>query len=249
MSSVAAFPVRRRDDGPRHRSGAAAPVRSDPARGIRPSQRSTMCASPKRRNGPIQRPVDPAYIWGAALEEWSRARPDLRIINLETSITRSEDFDDKGINYRMSPENAECLAAAGIDCCVLANNHVLDWGRDGLTRNAWRRCSASRSRPPAPAAIWPKPARPAILPIAGKGRVLVFSFALADSGMPRSWAAKPDAAGVSFLADLSEASADHVCERDRAGTPARRCRRRLAALGPQLGLRHPRRANALCPCA
>ena len=32
----------------------------------------------------------------------------------------------------MSSENAHCLAAAGIDCCVLANNHVLDWGRAGL---------------------------------------------------------------------------------------------------------------------
>ena len=40
-------------------------------------------------NGPIQRPVNPAYIWGAAIEEWSRAKPDARIVNLETSITRS----------------------------------------------------------------------------------------------------------------------------------------------------------------
>jgi hypothetical protein len=36
------------------------------------------------------------------------------------------------INYRMSPENAPCLTAAGLDCCVLANNHVLDWGPAGL---------------------------------------------------------------------------------------------------------------------
>ena len=32
----------------------------------------------------------------------------------------------------MSPQNAACLCAAGIDCCVLANNHVLDWGPAGL---------------------------------------------------------------------------------------------------------------------
>jgi hypothetical protein len=38
----------------------------------------------------------------------------------------------KGISYRMSPENAGCLAAAGVDCCVLGNNHMLDWGRAGL---------------------------------------------------------------------------------------------------------------------
>ena len=52
-------------------------------------------------NGPVKRPVAPAYVWGVALDELKQARPDARIINLETSITRSEDFDPKGINYRM----------------------------------------------------------------------------------------------------------------------------------------------------
>ena len=84
-------------------------------------------------NGPIPRHADPWYVWGAALDEWSRAQPDGRIINLETSVTRSDDYIPKGINYRVSPDNAECLAAAAIDCCVLANNHVLDWGRAGLS--------------------------------------------------------------------------------------------------------------------
>ena len=83
-------------------------------------------------NGAIPRPVVPSYIWGAALDELNRTQPDARIINLETAITRSEDFAPKGINYRISPENADCLTAAAIDCCVLANNHVLDWGRMGL---------------------------------------------------------------------------------------------------------------------
>jgi poly-gamma-glutamate capsule biosynthesis protein CapA/YwtB (metallophosphatase superfamily) len=43
-------------------------------------------------NGPIHRPVGPSYVWGAALEELLRLRPDARIINLETSITRSTDY-------------------------------------------------------------------------------------------------------------------------------------------------------------
>src|ERR1700740_2702252 len=74
-------------------------------------------------NGPVPRSVDAAYVWGAALDEFNRMRPDARIINLETSITRSEDYVPKGINYRMSPENAECLKAAAIDCCVLGKHH------------------------------------------------------------------------------------------------------------------------------
>ena len=28
----------------------------------------------------------------------------------------------------MHPQNIPCLSAAQIDCCILANNHVLDWG-------------------------------------------------------------------------------------------------------------------------
>ena len=79
----------------------------------------------EQRNGPIPRPVDPAYIWSAALEEWARAKPDLRVVNLETSVTRSEDYADKGINYRMSPENAACLAAADIDCCASVSSSLL----------------------------------------------------------------------------------------------------------------------------
>jgi poly-gamma-glutamate capsule biosynthesis protein CapA/YwtB (metallophosphatase superfamily) len=47
-------------------------------------------------------------------------------------VTTSEARAPKGINYRMHPANVGCLTAARIDCCVLANNHVLDWGSAGL---------------------------------------------------------------------------------------------------------------------
>ncbi len=84
-------------------------------------------------NGPIPRPVDFAYVWGDALAELERVAPDVRIINLETAVTKSDDCGhNKGINYRMHPENIPCITAAKIDCCVLANNHVLDWGYEGL---------------------------------------------------------------------------------------------------------------------
>jgi len=163
-------------------------------------------------HGPIARPVDDRYVWGAALEELRRARPDARIINLETSITRSDDYESKGINYRMSPENARTLVAAGIDCCVLANNHVLDWGHAGLLETLTtlqhlqiKSAGAGRDIDEASA--------PAILPLANKGRVLVYSLASPTSGTPRHWAARPDAAGVNFLADLSEATTARVVDR------------------------------------
>lgn len=162
-------------------------------------------------NGSISRPVTPSYVWGAALDELNRKQPDVRIINLETTITRNEDFAPKGINYRTSPENAGCLIAAAIDCCALANNHVLDWGRQGLfdtlmTLEHLHIKSAGAGRNLVEASA------PAILHIAGKGRVLVFSFAAVTSGTPRSWAASQDAAGVNLLTDLSETTAMRICD-------------------------------------
>jgi poly-gamma-glutamate capsule biosynthesis protein CapA/YwtB (metallophosphatase superfamily) len=156
-------------------------------------------------HGKIPRPVALSYIWGSALAELERERPDLRIVNLETSITRSETFAPKGINYRMSPENAGCLRAAGIDCCTLANNHTLDWGEAGLletldtleglgikTAGAGRNCSEA----------WAL----AALDILSKSRVLVLSCASVTSGVPVGWAATRDAPGVALLPDMTERS-------------------------------------------
>jgi len=87
----------------------------------------------ERASGPIERPVTPEYIWGDALAELERVRPDARIVNLETAVTTAEDaWPGKAVHYRMHSANVSCLTAARIDCCVLANNHVLDWGYDGL---------------------------------------------------------------------------------------------------------------------
>ena len=73
----------------------------------------------ERASGPIPRRVDPAYMWGDALAELERVAPDARIVNLETSITRSSEHPaPKGINYRMHPANVGCLTAARIDVCA-----------------------------------------------------------------------------------------------------------------------------------
>ncbi len=160
-------------------------------------------------NGPISRPQQPSYPWGAALDEWNRAEPHVRIINLETSITRSSAHEPKGINYRMSPENADCLTAAGIDCCALANHHVLDWAPRGLLdtlesldRLRIKRAGAGRNDAEASA--------PAIMDAAGHGRVVVFAFASTTSGVPRRWAATAERPGVNLLGNLSEASISRV---------------------------------------
>src|SRR6266702_3868999 len=57
-------------------------------------------------NGTIAKPVGFSYIWGDALTELQRQAPDLRLINLESRVTNSDDYwRGKGINYRMQPAN------------------------------------------------------------------------------------------------------------------------------------------------
>ena len=165
----------------------------------------------EQANGPIPRHAEPSYVWGTALDELNRMRPDARIINLETAITRSDDYARKSINYRMSPENADCLSAAGIDCCALANNHVLDWGQSGLlqtlaTLKRLKIKAAGAGRNAVEAAA------PAVLDLAAKPRVLVFSFGAVTSGIPRSWAATAENPGVNLLTRLSEAEALRAAE-------------------------------------
>ncbi len=157
----------------------------------------------EKANGAIPRPVDFSYIWGDALEELERAAPDVRIINLETAITTSNDYwKGKGIHYRMHPGNIQCITAASIHCCVLSNNHVLDWGYSGLVETLETLAqvnvkSAGAGRNVAEAG------EPAVLDLGGKGRVLVFAFGSATSGIPGSWRAKKGRPGVNFLKDLS----------------------------------------------
>jgi poly-gamma-glutamate synthesis protein (capsule biosynthesis protein) len=154
-------------------------------------------------NGPFPKPVDFSYPWGDALDELERAMPDVRIINLETAVTVSNHYwKRKGINYRMHPENILCIKAAKIDCCVIANNHILDWGYAGLEDTLASLKHVNVTGAGAGRNITEAEA-PAVMNVNGKGRVLVFAYASPTAGVPRDWAATNSRAGVSFLADLS----------------------------------------------
>jgi poly-gamma-glutamate synthesis protein (capsule biosynthesis protein) len=164
-------------------------------------------------NGPIQKPVDFSYIWGDSLEELERVAPDLRIINLETSVTKSDDYwKGKGINYRMHPENIGCLTIAKIDYCSLANNHVLDWGYAGLTETLETLKKANIHSAGA-GEILQEAEKPVVMEVEGKGRVIVFSFGLETSGIPVSWAASEDKPGVNLLRNLSDETVWEIKEK------------------------------------
>lgn len=166
----------------------------------------------ERVNGPIPQPVDFSYVWGDALAELERRAPDVRIINLETAITRSNDYwRSKGINYRMSPQNVPCLTAAGIDACALANNHVLDWGYAGLDETLEALGQANiKTAGAGRNAI--RAAAPAVLKTRGTGRVIMFSFGLENSGIPSRWAASEDKPGINLLGELTDATVRRIKE-------------------------------------
>lgn len=149
-------------------------------------------------NGPIRRPVDVSWPWGEALALLDQAATEVRIVNLETSITTSDDFaPGKGVHYRMHPGNVGCLTVARPDVCVLANNHVLDFGRRGLAETldvlAAAGLPAVGAGPDLAAAR-----RPAIVPLGGGRRVVVLSIGTSSSGIPADWAATAVRSGVNL---------------------------------------------------
>jgi len=170
----------------------------------------------ERRKGTIEAPVTLDYVWGYALKELEHFKPEVRLINLETSITcHPEPWPDKGIHYRMHPDNAAFLNKAGISACALANNHLLDWGRPGLTETlkvlSGQGVAHAGAGPDLPAA-----SEPARLKLGAGKRVLIWSLGFANSGIPPDWAALEDRSGVWWAWEPSVDSAEVVAERIRA---------------------------------
>jgi poly-gamma-glutamate capsule biosynthesis protein CapA/YwtB (metallophosphatase superfamily) len=170
----------------------------------------------ERRHGPIPAPLEPEDLWGDALTLLHEVDPEALLVNLETSITVSRDFcSDKFVHYRMHPDNVRYLRAAGIDGCSLANNHVMDFGVEGLletltvlrangidTVGAGRDLQESR--------------RVARIPLGLGGASLLFlGCCSTSSGVPSPWAAGTGRPGVDLLPDLSAVTADEITGRLR----------------------------------
>jgi poly-gamma-glutamate capsule biosynthesis protein CapA/YwtB (metallophosphatase superfamily) len=164
----------------------------------------------EKANGPIPRPLSFDYVWGDALQELKQTQVDLRIVTLETAITSEETpWPDKGIHYRMHPLNIGCLSAARIDACALANNHVLDWGYSGLSETLQSLDTAGMAHSGAGNNA-NQAAKPALLNVPGKGRLLFFSFGSTTSGIFEEWRATSTRPGINLVEDFSEATAHRI---------------------------------------
>jgi poly-gamma-glutamate capsule biosynthesis protein CapA/YwtB (metallophosphatase superfamily) len=125
-------------------------------------------------------------------------------VNLETAVTRGgSPLRGKGIHYRMHPDNIGVLTAARIDGAVLANNHVLDWGDEGLgetlatlERAGVRAVGAGEDLAAAE--------RPVVFPCGDGTRVLLYACGFPSSGIPPDWAARESRAGVNLFPGPAE---------------------------------------------
>jgi poly-gamma-glutamate synthesis protein (capsule biosynthesis protein) len=167
-------------------------------------------------SGPIPRPSGYEWPWGDALVTLAQIAPAVSVINLETAVTSGDGFvQGKAIHYRMNPLNLPSLAIARPDVCALANNHALDFGRPGLSDTLGALAGAGIASAGAGEDL-EQAGRPAVVPIAGGGRVVVLACGMASAGIPDTWAATEDRSGVYFAADLSDAVADEIVGRLRA---------------------------------
>lgn len=170
-------------------------------------------------HGPIPRPVDWGWPWGEVVAVLDDADPDVRLINLETTITDDGHFADrKPVCYRMHPDNLPALTALRPHVCALANNHILDFGYQGLTDTVAALTQAGIQGAGAGADL-PTARRPAVVTVHDEHRVLIGSVAMTTAGVPESWAASRHRPGVWLIRDPSQRdAADDVATQMRART-------------------------------
>lgn len=163
---------------------------------------------------PLPRPLSFDYPWGDALPLLKREPPDLRLINLETTITERGAPAMPAPQARMHPLHLPTLAALGVDGAVLANRHVLDWGHEGLhdTLTSLRQagipgigaghdCAEADQE-----GQW-------LLP--GKARVRLFAYGHPSSGLPPHWAAAANRPGINWLERLDSDAIRRLAARIR----------------------------------
>jgi hypothetical protein len=121
-------------------------------------------------------------------------RPDLMIVNLETTLTRRGRPETKEYTFRAPARALDALDALGVDLVTMGNNHAVDYGRVGL-----RDTLAAVRRSPVPvigigqdedAAF-----RPRTFAIRGT-TISVLGASTKTDHTARFWAAGPDKPGI-----------------------------------------------------
>ena len=155
-----------------------------------------------------------AYPWGNVLP--SLQEPDLFLVNLETTLTAHTVPEDpaKIFHFRAAPEVAATLTAGRVDFASVANNHIRDFGIEGMNETL----SVLDAAGIAHAGAGPdlaSAARHALL-TAGGLRVAVVAYA----DYPPEWAATPDSSGTNHT--LVSTDPEHFARVEDSLAEARR---------------------------
>lgn len=138
----------------------------------------------------------PVSIWLSAA--------DLAMVNLETAVTDRGTPEPKTFHFRAPPAAYDAVSAAGVDVVSLANNHALDYGREGLADTLAHARAAGvpvvGAGPDAAAAYAPWTAEVAGVRIAFLGLSQVHE-------LWESWRAGDDRPGIAYAMDTGRALA------------------------------------------
>lgn len=72
------------------------------------------------------------YDWPFARLQTLFRSADLVMVNCETAITRAQKQEPKQFHFKMNPDLVEAFRRGNISLVTLANNHVYDYGAEGL---------------------------------------------------------------------------------------------------------------------
>ncbi len=151
-------------------------------------------------------------VLGEASKLIERYEPHVKLINIETSVTKKSTFyPNKGINYRASEENVFALFdILKPNVVSLANNHAMDFSREGLEDTlkffddenvhvkrigaGWNNI-ADEMQPAELKNVYPYGFAPARNDKRGVD-VAAFGLCFEDIGMPREWEAMERSMGV-----------------------------------------------------
>ncbi len=162
----------------------------------------------------------------ARIPEETRARPetaavfaalcaaDIAFVNQEAPLTRRGLRAEKQNTLRADPAQVEDLLLAGVDLACLANNHMLDYGVDGLADTlallAERGIHAVGAGPTLEAA------RAAAVLEGPGGRIGFLAFA---STLPQGFAASAERPGIAPIHVTAAFAVDNPLAMEQPGTP------------------------------
>ncbi|WP_298325742.1 CapA family protein [Haloactinopolyspora sp.] len=152
----------------------------------------------------------PAHISPRLIELLTSAETTLA--NVESPLTRRGVPAEKAIVQRSHPDRAGDVAALGVDVATVANNHLLDYGPDGMadTLAALTRAGVA----PVGAGQDDAAARAATTRTTPSGSVSVIGLSAA---LPPGFAAAPDRPGVAPLRVLQHVAVDPALAAEQPG--------------------------------